>query len=253
MRRQHRRFRPARQSSFVLFSPVPELGCSRPQVPAMSLRGRTESPGESARTLRRTGNLRIRCDESRDPPASCLSARWEWIVAVGVTLANAAILSVNVQLSSLLPSDLTRCLDSFTLGVKAPRYPIGTALANRPLSVAWNHMLCLSTHSPTLPSTVVNHVVVMHTTSALQGLRNRTPSGRPAARPTPGNARAALALIDKRGARCQSPLRLRGANAPASPRLTGSLLALSFHAFPSGPCWVAGNAAHWRARCCVFR
>ena len=53
---------------------------------------------------------------------------------------------MNVQFCSLFPGDFPRGLNSFMLGVKTPRYAVGTGLSYSPFPVSGNDMLTSSGH-----------------------------------------------------------------------------------------------------------
>ena len=59
---------------------------------------------------------------------------------------------MNVQFGTLISSESTCSLNSFTLSIEMPRYFVRTCLAYRPLPVPRNDMLAFVTHLSSLGS-----------------------------------------------------------------------------------------------------
>ena len=72
--------------------------------------------------------------------AAVLSLGWKRVLAIGVSLADSTVTAMNVQFSSLVSSDITCGLNSFTLGSELSRDAIGAGLADGPFPVSWNNV-----------------------------------------------------------------------------------------------------------------
>lgn len=70
----------------------------------------------------------------------------KWIGTIGIAVANTTIPSVNINLATLVASDVPRDFNRFLLSIKKASNLLGSRLSDRPFVPSGDNMLTLSCH-----------------------------------------------------------------------------------------------------------